>query len=117
MPDSGSAENGHPNARILLVDDETDFRRAIRRQLTVRGYEVLEVDLERYKHTGELEFPRRVTVWRPQAGYRVRLGLGRPKLNKVIPSSAFEPLPRPGWRHIDLDRQPLSDVEAFGGKR
>ena len=82
-----------------------------------QGYEVLEVDLERYKHTGELEFPRRVTVWRPQAGYRVRLGLGRPKLNKVIPSSAFEPLPRPGWRHIDLDRQPLSDVEAFGGKR
>ena len=44
MPDSGSTENGHPNPRILLVDDERDFRRAIRRQLTVRGYEVLEVD-------------------------------------------------------------------------
>jgi len=82
-----------------------------------QGYEVLEVDLERYKRTGEVVFPRRITVRRPQAGYRVRLGLGRPKFNKTIPPSAFEPKPRPGWRPIDLDYEPLSNVEAFGGKR
>jgi hypothetical protein len=102
--------------RVVLVD---------RRRLVIS--EIVEYDLlgrvttrvrmDRHRETDGFEFPRRLTVERVAEGYRIRLRLGRPRFNKSIQGAAFTPKARPGWRHIDLDREPLSSVEAFGGQR
>ena len=44
MEERGQANRVDSPARILLVDDETPFRTALKRQLAVRGYEILDVD-------------------------------------------------------------------------
>jgi len=74
-----------------------------------------EVLMDRHKETSGVPFPRRLTVIRPQVGYRIELRLGNPRFNTDIDPGAFRPGRRPGWRQIDLDREPLSSVEAFRG--
>jgi len=75
------------------------------------------VRLESYRETGGVLFPRRLVVERVLAGYRIELRLGRPQFNRPIDPRAFAPAKRPGWRHIDLDREPVSAVKAFRGER
>jgi hypothetical protein len=92
-----------------------------RRELVVtriRRYDALrrtvtDVALDRYRDTDRGPFPRRLTVDRPLAGVSVELRLSDPDLSKELPPEVFLPPERPGWRKIDLDRQPLSAVEAF----
>ena len=101
--------------RSVLVD---------RRQVVVTrilDYDLLgrlstDVTMDRYEQAGGVLFPRRLTVWRPVAGYRLQLRLGNPKFNRPINPIVFEPLERQGWPHVDLDREPLSSVKAFGGQ-
>jgi hypothetical protein len=88
---------------------------------TIRRYDVLgrtvtEVRLNDYSPVGGILFPHRFVVDRPLHGTTVELRLGDPTLNKPIPAQAFQPAQRPGWRQVDLDRQPLSAVEAFRGE-
>jgi hypothetical protein len=80
------------------------------------GRTVTDVRLRDYELSGERLFPRRLTVDRPLSGVTVDLWLDDPKLNKELPRKTFLPVERPGWRVIDLDRQPLSAVEAFRGE-
>jgi len=75
-----------------------------------------EVLMEDYDEVGAVQFPYRLTVLRHQEGCRLEIRLGRPRLNKPIEASAFAPPPRPGWRHIDLDHEPITSVKAFGGQ-
>ncbi|MFP4027111.1 MAG: hypothetical protein ACLFWL_04915 [Candidatus Brocadiia bacterium] len=98
--------------RTVLID---------RRQVAVHQilvYDLLgnlqtKVTMDRWKETRGANFPRRLRVERPQQGIRLQLKLGNPKFNKHLTAKVFEPRPRPGWRYINLDRQPLSRVEAF----
>ena len=43
MAYKGEINNLKEMPRVLLVDDEDHFREAMKKQLTVRGYEVLDV--------------------------------------------------------------------------
>ncbi len=72
-----------------------------------------EVVMDRYREVDGLRFPRRLSVNRPLAGWRVQLKLGGPEFNKPIEEEAFRPGRRPGWQEIDLDRESLSNVRAF----
>lgn len=76
-----------------------------------------EVRMEAYRSVQGVNFPFRMWVLRPRHGYRIRLKLDNPKFNKDIPDRAFQPKKRPGWRHVNLDYQPLSAVKAFSGER
>jgi hypothetical protein len=83
------------------------------RRYDALGRVVTEVQMGNYKKTDALDLPRRLVVLRPMQGVGVELRLGRPSVNEPIPPEAFVPAEHPGWRRIDLDVQPLSDVEAF----
>ena len=96
----------------VLVDRRKVVVTAIRRYDAL-GRTVTEVVLGGHKQTDGVPFPRRLTVERPLDGVKVELRLGDPRLNKELPAATFLPPQRPGWRVIDLDRQPLSAVEAF----
>jgi hypothetical protein len=95
-----------------------------RRQLVVTtvcrydalGRMVTRLDLGDYEETGGTLFPHALTVDRPLDGVKVELELGDPKLNVDLPVQAFRPTERPGWKVIDLDREPLSDVKGFVGE-
>ena len=57
MAESDSAIERQPKTRVLLVDDEDDFRRPLVKQLQLRGYRVFDVDrgedaikMVRHKH-------------------------------------------------------------------
>ncbi len=83
------------------------------RRYDALGQVVTEVKMGRYKEADGLDLPRRLVVERPLQGVGVELRLGRPSVNEPIPPEVFVPPEHPGWRRIDLDTQPLSDVEAF----
>jgi len=101
--------------RTVLVD---------RRRLAVTAiaeYDALgrlstEVLMDRYREAGGVLFPHRLAVSRPLDGCRVQLRLGRPKFNVELKPQLFRPARWEGWRVIDLDREPLSSVRAFGGE-
>ncbi|MFH1537790.1 MAG: SLC13 family permease [bacterium] len=44
MEKNNSNENSHVKPKVLLVDDEHHFREAMKKQLSVRGYRVLDVE-------------------------------------------------------------------------
>jgi hypothetical protein len=102
--------------RTVLVDPGTaDI-------LQVRDYDVLgrivtDITLSDYAPFGSTRFPLRLSVDRPLDGVRMDLRLGETKLNKPIELKAFQPHKLDGYRHVDLDRQPLSDVHAFSGEQ
>ncbi len=98
--------------RRVLVDRLNGVVRRIDR-CDVRGDLLTRVELDRYAPVDDSFFPRRLVVERPAAGVGVELRLGAPELNKEIPIQAFIQPERPDLRHVDLDRQPLSEVEAF----
>lgn len=102
---------GGPYAQVL-VDRRKLVVSAIRRYDAL-GRIVTEVRLDDYRQVGRKLFAHRFSVTRPLSGTEVALRLGGPKLNKPIPTEAFQPAERPGWDIIDLDRQPLSAVRAF----
>ncbi|MFO8006414.1 MAG: hypothetical protein R6V05_01620 [Candidatus Brocadiia bacterium] len=83
------------------------------RRYDVLGRTVTEVHMGDYEEADGLLFPHRLAIHRPLHGTEAELRLGRPRLNKPIPAEAFQPPELPGWRRVDLDRQPLEEVEAF----
>ncbi len=86
------------------------------RRYDVLGRTVTEVRMGDYEEADGLLFPHRLMVRRPLHGTEAELHLGRPRLNKPIPREAFQTPELPGWRRVDLDRQPLDAVEAFKGE-
>jgi hypothetical protein len=102
--------------RSVLVDRRT-LNLACIEVYDMFGRVHAEVWMEGYRNVQGVDFPYRMRVLRPRHGYRIRLKLDNPKFNKDIPGRAFEPKKRPGWRHINLDYQPLSAVKAFSGER
>jgi len=104
---------GGPYARVLV--DRRELVVNVVRRYDALGRVTSELRLDDYRPVGGKLFPHRFTVVRPSAGATVQLRLGSPKLDKPIPARAFQPAPRPGWTHRDLDREPLSNVEAFAG--
>ncbi len=87
------------------------------RRYDVLGRTVTEVLMDDYDEADGLLFPHRLVVRRPLHGTEAELRLGRPRLNKPIPEEAFQTPELPGWRRVDLDRQPLEAVEAFRPRR
>jgi len=125
-----------PNTRMTSADGayrfDIDVLGALFRRITVdagtgdilriesydvRGRLLSDVRLSDYRLTDSVRFPRRLSLRRPLSGVRVELRLGKPKLNKPIPRSYFEPHATAGRQVIDLDRRPLSDVRAFTGQQ
>lgn len=76
-----------------------------------------EVLLDDYGTVDGWDVPRLVTISRPLDGYKLELKLGKTTLNPSVRQEFFKPLEQAptGWRHIDLDVSPPSDVEFFGG--
>ncbi len=70
-----------------------------------------------HEQVNSIVFPHHLAIARPLQGWWIRLKLGNPKFNKELKKEVFEYREKHGWRHIDLDREPSSNVEAFGGKR
>ncbi|MFO7959219.1 MAG: hypothetical protein R6X33_19200 [Candidatus Brocadiia bacterium] len=105
---------GMPYTRVL-VDRRRLVISGIQRLDSV-GRVIADIRLADYSPTDSALFPHRLQVERPLAGTGVNLRLGSPNLNKPIPPEAFEPTEHTGWRHINLDYQPLSAVEAFSGE-
>jgi hypothetical protein len=102
--------------RTVLVDPGTaDILRI--QDYDALGRVVTDITLSDYEAFGSARFPLRLSVDRPLDGVRMDLRLGDPKLNKPVPPQAFAPHALDGYRHIDLDRQPLSDVQAFSGEQ
>ena len=104
---------------LLLRSVLVDRRRVV--VTRILDYDLLgrlstEVSMDRHEEAQGMLFPSRLTVWRPVAGCRIQLRLGDPEFNRTISEDAFRPLNRPGWRHVDLDKEPLSSVKAFGGE-
>jgi hypothetical protein len=98
--------------RTVLVEPPTaDILRIV--DYDVLGRVVTDIRLSDYEAIGSTRFPLHLSVERPLDGVQVELRLGRPELNKPIPLQFFRPHPLEGYRHVDLDRQPLSDVHAF----
>jgi len=96
----------------VLVDRKKCAIAAITRY-DAAGHKITEVHMSGYKPLGGILFPRRFVIDRPRQQTSVKLRLGRPKLNKPIPDAAFQAPERPGWRPVNLDRQPLDAVQAF----
>ncbi len=102
--------------RAILVDPGTaDILRIT--DYDVLGRTISEITLSDYEELQGTRFPRRLQVDRPLDGVSVDLRLGDPDLKKVIPIQFFRPHRQAGYRHVDLDRQPLSDVHAFSGEK
>jgi len=102
--------------RTVLVDPGTaDILRIT--DYDVLGQVVTDIRLSDYVALKGTRFPRRLQVDRPLDGVSVDLRLGDPELNKPIPLQFFKPHSLAGYRHIDLDMQPLSDVHAFSGEQ
>jgi hypothetical protein len=74
-----------------------------------------EVLMDDYKKVGDALLPHSLVVNRRAEGYILHVRLGSPILNKQLDAAIFKPLERPGWDHINLDREPVSRVKAFGG--
>lgn len=72
-----------------------------------------DVRMNRYRNVDGVPFPFRLIVRRPLVGYRIELRLKDPDFNKDIPGQFFEPRKRPEWKHIDLDYEPITRIEAF----
>ncbi len=73
------------------------------------------VTLDRYRRLNGRVFPHRLSVYRPQSGYTITLQLGQPRFNRELPVQTFLPRRRPGWNHIDLDRQSPYDIRGPEG--
>jgi len=72
-----------------------------------------EVCMDKYSEVEGIRLPLRFAVDRPRSGCKATIWFSRPKLNERLDRRLFQPGARPGWHHVDLDRQPLSDVKAF----
>jgi len=102
--------------RQVVVDRRELTVRAIR-QYDSLGRLTTQVLMSAYRRADGVLLPRRITVSRPLVGVRVELRLGEPKLNAAIKPEAFLPGPvPPDWKHVDLDREPLSESKLFGGE-
>jgi len=75
-----------------------------------------EVEMGKYQERDGTEFPHLLIVRRPRQGHRIEIRLGKPKLNRPINPAAFRIPRRPGWRHVDLNREPITNVKAFRGE-
>ncbi len=96
----------------VLVDRREHVVRAIRRY-DAAGRVTTQVHLDGYRPVLGKPFPHRLMVLRFGGRVQIQLTLGKPTLDDPIPAAAFRPNPRPGWRVVDLDREPLSEVKAF----
>ena len=121
----------HPRQYVFDVwRDENTLAREIfvnRRDLTVRrvlyyGAQervLAEVKLSDYQMVDGIPLPHHLYLHRPQAGVRTHVWLDEPQINAVPPRQMrpFFTTPRkPGWRRINLNRQPLSDIKALQGR-
>jgi len=72
-----------------------------------------EIFLDKYTDIAGIPVPLLLCVERPLSGGRLTLRLSRPKLNTELNKALFEAKRRAGWKYINLDYEPLSEVEAF----
>jgi len=72
-----------------------------------------EIFLDKYRDIAGILVPFFLRVERPLSGGRLTLRLSRPKLNTELSKALFEARRRAGWKYINLDHEPLSEVEAF----
>jgi len=81
------------------------------------GRACTEVSMDAYRQVNGFDFPHVIEVNRPLQGCRIRIELSGATFNKQFKAAVFEFRDRPGWEHIDLDKEPLSSVKAFGGEQ
>lgn len=101
--------------RRVLVDRKKLVVTTIE-QYDVLGRVVTRVQMADHAPADGTLFPRLLIVERPLSGVKVKLRLRDPKFNKALSLQVFQPAELPGWTQIDLDREPLSAVEAFRAK-
>ena len=83
-----------------IVEWDPDIPGVVRTDVLLAKHKIVSHDDASY------DLPRRITIHRPQDGYRVRLNMGRPRLNKELKPELFAPrsVP-PGWTVVDLDKE------------
>ncbi|MEF8787574.1 MAG: hypothetical protein V5A84_00760 [Planctomycetota bacterium] len=77
---------------------------------------VAELTLGDYRTVNGIPLPHHLSLVRPGSGVRTEIWLSAPEVNAVSPrqmSVFFSPPQKPGWRHIDLNRQSLRDIKAL----
>ena len=95
-----------------------------RRDITVRrvvyyapsGWKLAEMKLDDYRTVNTVSLPHHLTLVRPRNGIYTELWLSTPEVNSLSASQLrplFDKPRQPGWRHIDLNRQSLSDIKAL----
>jgi len=77
----------------------------------VLGRETTRVELSDHGPADGTLFPRRLTVTRPQEGITLSLRLRRPKFNKELPLSIFQPIRLDGYEQVDLDSPSVGRIE------
>jgi len=100
--------------RRVLVDRRRVVVVAIERYDTLGRLE-LEVRLRRYRDIDGTPAPHQLVVRRPQLGFTVDMRLSDMKI-KPLQEAVFK-MNRPyGWRLINLDYQPVTDIRALGAQ-
>ena len=79
------------------------------------GRLVTEIHMEDHEEVSGSLIPMFFSLERPLSGSKVRLWLKKVRLDKEFPRETFRPREKASWRHVNLDYQSLSDVQAFGG--
>mgnify|MGYP000473993918 CR=1 FL=1 len=80
------------------------------------GRVLAKVELGDYAPANDIPLPRYLSLYRPDSGIRTELWLPSAEINAVPARQMrtfFNPPRKPGWRHIDLNRQSLSDIKAL----
>ena len=99
-------------ARTVMVDRRTLTVTAIA-EYDLLGRLSTEVLMSNYGKADSMDFPFHLTVTRPLQGCSMQLRLGSPKFNQELKAALFEPKDWTDWRHVDLDREPLSSVKGL----
>ena len=82
------------------------------RRFDIHGRLELDVRLGRYRDLDGVPAPHRLLVRRPRLGFTVDMRLTDMKI-KPIPLGIFRTRLPHGWRRINLDYQPVTDIEAL----
>ena len=100
--------------KVYVSRRDIEIRRIVEYDLSGREQTIIRM-MDYYKING-IPVPYTFTVERPRSQWEMTLELSDPDVNELAPErmrKLFDPKDRTGWKHIDLDIQPLSDVKAL----
>lgn len=100
--------------QIYVSRREIEIRRIVEYDPSGRKRTI--VRMTDYYDVSDIPVPHTFSIERPANQWQVTLELSDPDVN-TLPAERmrklFEPKDRSGWRRVNLDIQPLSDVKAF----